>query len=46
MKDAVDAELESLSADTKVNRIAIIHKHTAEAYKNKPEDLKSEICAM
>lgn len=46
MKDAVDVELETHGVDSKVNRIAIIRKHTAEAYKNESEEIKNEIRAM
>ena len=46
MKNAVDAKLETHGADSKVNRIAIIHKHTAEAYENESEEIKNEIRLM
>lgn len=46
MKHAVDAELDTHGADSKVNRIAIIRKHTAEAYENESEEIKNEIRLM
>jgi hypothetical protein len=46
VKDAVDAELESHGSDSKINRIAIIRKHTAEAYEKESEEIKNEIRAM